>query len=62
MNKLTTFLEEMKKVGENATPGPWSSHYHNRTESWAITYQKIGCDGVNDFENVIAMAPSGESK
>lgn len=24
MNKLTTFLEEMKKVGENATPAPWT--------------------------------------
>lgn len=26
-NKLTAFLEEMKEIGEKATPGPWSSTY-----------------------------------
>lgn len=47
-------LEQSVKI---LPPGPWSVAYHNRTESFAITYPLEGCDICNDTENLIAQAP-----
>lgn len=59
-------LEEMRKIAEARTKGKWWSAYHNRVEAWTITHELkddvIECDSVNDWENIVATAPSGDSK
>ena len=57
-----TNLEELKQLALAATSGRWNSAYHNRTDTWAITFEKHGCDTVNDEENIIARAMDGSSK
>lgn len=54
-------LEELKAIAAKRTNGKWSSAYHNRTESWAITHEQAGYDQVNDSENIIAAAPDGST-
>lgn len=52
-NKLSAFLEEMKKVGENATPGPWRNDCGNgevETEAYRV---KI-CNRAGNYDRKVA--------
>ena len=64
-----TKLEKWKRLASDATPGPWDGSYHNRTETWTVTWRKPGLDEhgekydpVNQCENVIVSSQSGHSK
>lgn len=56
------WISEIETRAEKATPGKWNSFYHNRTETWAVTYEKEGLDPVNYEDNVIALALNGSSR
>lgn len=55
-------LDELERLANEATPGPWVAAYHIRTESWALTFKLPDCDEVNDDLNVLAKAPDSGSQ
>ena len=59
MSNAQAYIQKCLELSERATSGKWHSAYHNRTESWAITYEAPGLDAVNYNENVLLQAPDG---
>jgi hypothetical protein len=55
---MTTPISRLRDLHERL-PKNWKSFYHNRTEAWTVTYEKDGCDSVNDEANAILMGLDG---
>lgn len=55
MTALEQLLKSLEDARLNATQGKWWSFYHNRTDTWAVTFEKENYDQINNIENIIAQ-------